>query len=765
MNEDKDKKTPEDGEERTVFMPSLPAGEPKGADIPPDSPFYIPPDAPVPEPEKSSEAEAPSPAEHAPSGEPEAPEPAPAVDSEETVASEEPAGDATSPPAADEPAAEPPATDAASEPAPPEPPAAEAASEPAPGEPAVPSASPEEARTVVAPAGEIPAETTSRSTTATSGPIEAREGARPIKIGDVLNHIFEVKRFIGRGGMGEVFEGVNVNTDERVAIKVMLPAMAADEKVVAMFRKEARTLTKLQHEALVQYRVLAQEPQLGVLYIVTEFIEGVELCDMLGKVEYKPEELAGLLRRLASGLAAAHRLGAIHRDMSPDNVLLEGGDIHKATIIDFGIAKDLDSSSATIVGDGFAGKLNYVAPEQLGDYGRDVGPWTDVYSLALVILAVAQGKNVNMSGSLVDAIDKRRKGPDLSAVPSNIKGLLEDMLRPDPKERIRSMEEVLARLGGGGSAPPPPPPPPVDAAPVAARSSGGPNKGLLIGGAALVAALAIGGGAWYFMQDDGIEIVDGNEVGPADDAPPGDPEAVARSAINSALPSVTCTWLDIGSVQSGDGSLRVAMKGVAGDGRAAQQELMRALSGAGLQNVTVGFGDVAPITPAGCAALDTYRQVRASSDYRLSIPQTRYPMGSPANLEFDLSDVSRDFALLGIEPSGAITMLIPNRAAFETEVRRSVDGRPIADLGNGRYRLSINVTHQGWSGFILVSGQGPFDRDLVAPPFGSRGPSWQQEFLSAASRGNWRVEMAWFESVSPESSAPATGLNPGRAPD
>ena len=113
---------------------------------------------------------------------------------------------------------------------------------------------------------------------------------------------------------------------------------------------------------------------------------------MLGKVERTPEELAGLLKRLASGLSAAHRLGAVHRDMSPDNVLLPGGDVHQAKIIDFGIAKDLDASSATIVGDGFAGKLNYVAPEQLGDYGREVGPWSDVYSLALVILAVAQGR-------------------------------------------------------------------------------------------------------------------------------------------------------------------------------------------------------------------------------------------------------------------------------------------------------------------------------------------------------------------------------------
>ena len=160
-----------------------------------------------------------------------------------------------------------------------------------PAEPAEPAAAPASG----------PAEPAATAS-GTAGPIKPVEGARNIKVGDVLNHIFEVKRFLARGGMGEVFEGCNVNTDERVAIKVMLPAMAADEKVVGLFRKEARTLTKLQHEALVSYRVLAQEPQLGVLYIVTEFIEGVELGEMLGKVERTPEELAGLLKRLASGL-------------------------------------------------------------------------------------------------------------------------------------------------------------------------------------------------------------------------------------------------------------------------------------------------------------------------------------------------------------------------------------------------------------------------------------------------------------------------------
>ena len=79
-----------------------------------------------------------------------------------------------------------------------------------------------------------------------------------------------------------------------------------------------------------------------------------------------------------------------------------------------------------------------------------------------------------------------------------------------------------------------------------------------------------------------------------------------------------------------------------------------------------------------------------------------------------------------------------------------MQGSPIVDEGDGRYKLKIDLDHQGWSGIILISGRGPFGRDLVAPQIGARGPSWQNEFLSAAAAGQWKVEMVWFESVNRE---------------
>ncbi|RSV39440.1 serine/threonine protein kinase [Sphingomonas sp. ABOLD] len=301
-----------------------------------------------------------------------------------------------------------------------------------------------------------------------------RRGASLVP-GDVLNGIYRVDRFIARGGMGEVFEGINVESDERVAIKAIRSHLAQEDKIIAMFRKEARVLTQIAHPAIVQYRVLARDPMLDLYYIVTDFIDGEPLSAHLGGLLPTAAEIAILARRLAAGLLAAHEHGAVHRDMSPDNVLLPGGAIERAKIIDFGIAKSLDIGGETVVGEGFAGKLGYVAPEQFGDFGRDVGPWTDVYSTALVLLAFARGKAPAMGNTLADAVERRRQLPDCDGLPPALVPLLRKMLAPNPAERIRSMAEVLAFLDSlvlpeedaAGASLPPVPAPAVPSAPEA----------------------------------------------------------------------------------------------------------------------------------------------------------------------------------------------------------------------------------------------------------------------------------------------------------
>jgi serine/threonine-protein kinase len=563
--------------------------------------------------------------------------------------------------------------------------------------------------------------------------------ARPtsIKEGDVLNHMFAVKRFLARGGMGEVFEGANLATDERVAIKVMLPALAADPNVITLFKREAQTLTRLHHEAVVQYRVLAQEPAIGVLYIVTEFIDGTSLSDELGRLQPTVAELGALLRRLASGLAAAHTLGAIHRDVSPDNVLLGGGSLARAKLIDFGIAKDLDPGTATVIGDGFAGKLGYVAPEQLGDHGRRLGPWTDVYSLGLVILALARGRDLGLGGSLVDAVDKRRAGLDLSAVPDPLRAVLDRMVRNDPAERFQSMEAVLAALA---------------AAEVPGARAPWPRWWPAAAIAAAVALLMLG---WFALS--------GREAPSAGSAPAvvaGDPVARARATIEAALPSVGCTWLQIVSVKPGASGPQVALTGVAGAPAEAQAEIDRSLTAAGLSAKAIDFAEVSPISGAGCAALDAYRQIRSPGRNRLSVAQRRFEMrtqpadGSYAGqvaanavIGIAVADPALDFALVGLEPSGRIDMLIPSRAAFAEQVRASQNGTPITALGEDRYRLQIDLDHAGWSGLLLITGKGPFDPAVIAPPLGARDSKWREALVERAAERGWQADMIWFRSV------------------
>lgn len=582
------------------------------------------------------------------------------------------------------------------------------------------------------------------------------EGPQRIQIGDVLNHIFEVRRFIARGGMGEVFEGINVNSDERVAIKVILPHLAADESVLAMFRKEARTLTRLGHPALVQYRVLAQEPQLGVFYIVTEYIDGQNLSDILRDIEANPAQLAALTKRLAEGLAAAHSLGAIHRDISPDNVMLEGGRLERAKIIDFGIAKDLDPGSATIVGDGFAGKLNYVAPEQLGDFDRSVGPWTDVYSLALTMLAVARRRDVDMGGTLVDAVDKRRAGPDLSPIPEELRPVFEKMLKPNPAERARSMEEVIQLLSGQGaaigavSASPPakPPKPRGDGLKLPAAVSG--KKGLMIGGgvgaAALAAVLAltmIGGG------DETTPPID-SAAAPGEAPPPADPMATARAVMEAGLPSVPCTWLDLVDSSAAGNSISLTFRGVAGKPAEAQGMLGKLLAAKGLQAGSINFNDVSPIDARECGPLEAFRQIREAGASRLSVAQRSFEMiklgdtageiGAKAVIQLDLNGFSSDLALVGVEGSGEMTQLVTQRSDI-------TDNPDIEQPQPGNYRFTLNTTHTGWSGILMLTGKGPFDQSLLSGPAGSRGADWPAKFLAQAQQRGWKAEMVWYRTV------------------
>ncbi len=605
-------------------------------------------------------------------------------------------------------------------------------------------------------------------------------GAQRIKVGDILNHLYQVRRSIARGGMGEVFEGENVNySEERVAIKVILPHLAADPAVQGMFFKEARTLTRLSHPALVQYRTMAQEPQLGVFYIVTEFVDGPNLSDQLKQIEATPQQLAGLIRRLAEGLGVAHSMGAIHRDISPDNILLEGGALERAKIIDFGIAKDLDPSSGTIVGDGFAGKLNYVAPEQLGEYGRSVGPWSDIYSLGLTILAVARGRDVDMGGTIVDAVDKRRAGPDLSPVPKTLLPLFERMLAADPAKRMRSMDEVVQWLvlwgqgkavaeskgsRGAGRTPAGQPfwhdlaarikIPPQLKEPRGVMMAGGGALGLLV----LVAVVISFSGGSSDAPDEAARL-DSDPVSRS--VQPVDKAAAARTVLSSGLTKIPCSWLDVESIDGGGAApVAVALKGVSGRSTEAMAQVEAMMKTAGITGVSVNYTDIAPVPASFCGPLEAFGQVRSVGVGHLSVPLPKFEMApldgswggnagvlaAKAVIEIDMTGLTKDdLAVMGVADNGQMDLISVGFKDMKPPV--------LEDLGNQRYRLNLPTTNSGWSGIVLIVGRGPFDKALLTRPAEAMGPDWAQKFLAEARQRGWKSEMAWYQSVNEQPDA------------
>lgn len=262
--------------------------------------------------------------------------------------------------------------------------------------------------------------------------------------GTRLNGIYEIERLIAAGGMGEVYKGRAIQTGDPVAIKTIRPELARNEAALTLFRKEAAALHNLHHEAIVRYFVFSVDPDLGAPYLAMEYVDGQPLSEVLKQGPLGYDAVRILQRRLAGGLQAAHELGIVHRDVSPDNVILPAGNAARAKIIDFGIARSTVLGEGTVIGGGFAGKYSYVSPEQLGLYGGDVGAPSDIYSLGLVLAEALTGRPLDMGGSQVEVVEKRRRVPDFSAVDSRLRPLLERMLEPKPSDRIASMAEVAA---------------------------------------------------------------------------------------------------------------------------------------------------------------------------------------------------------------------------------------------------------------------------------------------------------------------------------
>jgi serine/threonine protein kinase len=357
-----------------------------------------------------------------------------------------------------------------------------------------------------------------------------RSAARSMRPGTRLNNVYEIERLVAQGGMGEVYRGFNIQTGDPVAIKMIRPEFASDPEILDLFRREASILHSFTNDAIVRYFVFSVDPQLERAYLAMEFVEGPSLKKRLGSGPLSLAEVRILQKRVASALEAAHGHGVVHRDISPDNLIMPDGDVRSAKVIDFGIARARRAGEGTILGGGFAGKLNYASPEQLGLAGADVTAKSDIYSFGLVLAEALLGRPIDMAGSQAEMVDKRRVIPaELAWIDPTIRPLLQAMLQPLPENRPSSMAEVAA-----WEPPAPTATRALKAPPVSSERSG--RTPALIG--ALIAVLSLGGAAYVLRADLGQWA--GTFSAPAPSAGPGEEAATSPT---TKLPPLTSQQL------------------------------------------------------------------------------------------------------------------------------------------------------------------------------------------------------------------------------
>ena len=346
--------------------------------------------------------------------------------------------------------------------------------------------------------------------------------------GTRLNNLYEIEEHIADGGIGTVYRARDVESGDPVAIKVLLASYSRDPMILDLFKREAKILRKLKHDALTQYYVFAKEPTLGIYYLAMDFVSGPSLSTRLESGPLEPEAVYRLLKRVAEALQAVHDREVIHRDLSPDNIILQNGDVGQAKIIDFGISR-ANTGGPTIIGDGFAGKVNYVSPEQVGIFDAKVTARSDIYSLGLVIAEALTGKQIDMGGTQVQIVEKRRRTPPLEGIDNRFRPLLEAMLQPDPANRPASMREIaewtlgapLARQAQDRTIIRPSGPPPEQSALDEPSQPANWGKRVLVA-LSLLGFVGLGAGGVYFIVGQSSPQLDSKPVlvaPPRDNAP------------------------------------------------------------------------------------------------------------------------------------------------------------------------------------------------------------------------------------------------------
>ena len=278
-----------------------------------------------------------------------------------------------------------------------------------------------------------------------------------------LDRIVRERRFgdydildeLGRGGMGVVYKAFHRALKRMVALKIVLPDAGDQETMLKRFRREAELHARLSHPNIVH--VYDSGCIDGVHYFAMDFATGTQLTKLVGSPEFTLARRVEVMRQVASALEHAHGHGVVHRDIKPDNVIVDAG--WKAHVVDFGIAKPTDNTGMeNITRQGLAiGTPHYMAPEQFRPKLGEVGPRSDVYSVGAVLFHTLVGHPPYEADTAHAVLIKAatQDPPQLAGeytpseeeIPEDLAAIVRRCLRKQPEKRYQSAQELADDLG------------------------------------------------------------------------------------------------------------------------------------------------------------------------------------------------------------------------------------------------------------------------------------------------------------------------------
>jgi serine/threonine protein kinase len=266
-------------------------------------------------------------------------------------------------------------------------------------------------------------------------------------VGEVLSDRYEVEELVGTGGMSSVFRAHDRLLDRKVALKVLHQQYSEDAEYIERFRREARAVAALSHPNIVT--VIDRGEHDGRQFIVFEYIHGENLKALIERRGPAPVTTAlELAMQIARGLSFAHQQGLVHRDVKPQNILLNGDG--QAKVTDFGIARSLDVQQGMTQTGTVLGTSDYIAPEQA--QGQRVDEHTDVYSLGVVVYEMLTNE-VPFPGENFVAVAMRHineeppsirdKRPDVSP---RLEAAVQRAMAKRPEDRFQTMADFCREL-------------------------------------------------------------------------------------------------------------------------------------------------------------------------------------------------------------------------------------------------------------------------------------------------------------------------------